>query len=79
MSVIDICAVCRDNCKVQKQVDNVYAMEMFDKKGISKEKFANMVINLIESLDDKPLSPHAFELAMSLLYKKYKLGLFEGK
>lgn len=53
--------------------------EIFDKKGISKEKFADMVINLFESSYDKPLSPGAFELAMSLLYKKYKLGEFESQ
>ena len=53
--------------------------EIFDKKGISKEKFADMVINLFESSYDKPLSPDAFELAMSLLYKKYKLGEFESQ
>lgn len=55
------------------------SMEIFDKKGISKEKFADMVINLFESSYDKPLSPGAFELAMSLLYKKYKLGEFESQ
>lgn len=53
--------------------------EIFDKKGITKEKFADMVIDLFESCYDKPLTPYAFELAMSLLYKKYKLGEFEEK
>lgn len=66
-------------CRVEKHVDCTSNLEMFDRKGISKAKFADMVIDLIESLDDKPLSPGAFELAMSLLYKKYKLGVFEGK
>lgn len=55
-----------------------FCVELFDKKGISKEKFADMVIKLFESLYDKPLSPDAFELAMCLLYKKYKLGEFEN-
>lgn len=48
--------------------------ELLNKKGISKEEFANMTLDLFQSINSKPLSPEAFELAMSLLYKKYKLG-----
>ena len=68
-----------DRCKLEKHVERIYFLELFDVQKISKEDFGEMVINLIESLDDYPMSPEAFELAMSLLYKKYKLGVFEGK
>ena len=48
--------------------------ELLNKKGISKEEFTNMTLDLFQSMNSNPLSLEAFELAMSLLYKKYKLG-----
>jgi hypothetical protein len=65
--------------KYMNEIKYNFLVELFDKEGVSKEKFADMVINLFESCYDKPLSPYAFELAMSLLYKKYKFGEIETK
>ena len=50
-------------------------LKIFEKNGITKDEFADLVIDLFRSFEDNPLSPSAFELAMSLLYKKYKLGI----
>lgn len=54
-------------------------LKIFEKNGITKDEFADLVIDLFRSFEEKPLSPSAFELAMSLIYKKYKVGEYNSQ
>lgn len=51
----------------------------FEKRTITKDEFADQVIELIEDEHSLALSPQAFEFAVGWMYKKYKLGLIESK
>lgn len=46
-----------------------------EKSAVTKEEFADQIIELVESEQTLLLSPEAFEFAVGWIYRKYKSGL----